>query len=140
SLDFRAQDPHGAYGNELLALRRGRYPSGSREVAVTDGVAKPLRLQLGSTPALDGHKRTVVGIVENPRKLSDEFALVSPSSAGTPDHVTVLVDASKDSIDSWLMGSAPGGKSTSPSAFTGSESRSGNQSAETLAMFSVGTV
>ena len=43
--------------------------------------------------ALDGRRRTVVGIVENPRNLSDEFALVSPSSAGRPDLVTVLVDA-----------------------------------------------
>jgi putative ABC transport system permease protein len=140
SLDFRAQDPNGPYASGLLGLRRGSYPKGPNQVALTDGAAELLRVGMGDTVALDGHKRTVVGIVENPRKLSDEFALVSPSSAGTPDHVTVLVDASKDSIDSWLMGSAPGGKSTSPSAFTGSESRSGNQSAETLAMFSVGTV
>ena len=52
------------------------------EVAVTDGVAKLLRLELGSTLALDGRRRTVVGIVENPRKLSDEFALVSPFVRG----------------------------------------------------------
>src|SRR5215203_2590854 len=60
SLDLRAQDPHGVFGSELLALRQGRYPNGPREVAVTDGVAKLLRLQLGSTLALDGHRRTVV--------------------------------------------------------------------------------
>src|SRR4029450_13053642 len=94
SLDYRAQDPKGVFASELLAVRQGRYPNGQREVAVTDGVAKLLRLKLGSTLALDGHGRTVVGIVENPRKLSDEFALVSPSSAGTFDAVTVLVDAS----------------------------------------------
>ena len=63
SLDFRAEDPNGAYGSELLALRHGRYPNGPREVAVTDGVVKVLGLQLGSTLALDGHRRTVVGIV-----------------------------------------------------------------------------
>src|SRR5262245_50079133 len=68
SLDFRAQDPNGAFGSELLALRRGRYPNGLHDVAVTDGVAKLLGLQLGSTLALDGDRRTVVGIVENPRK------------------------------------------------------------------------
>src|SRR5512133_3913712 len=95
TLDIRAQDPHGAFGSELLAIRSGRYPNGPREVAVTDGVAQLLRLHLGSTLALDGHSRTVVGIVENPRKLSDEFALVSPSSAGRSDSVTVLVDASR---------------------------------------------
>src|SRR5215211_1891807 len=29
TVDYRAQDPHGAYGSELLALRRGSYPTGS---------------------------------------------------------------------------------------------------------------
>ena len=82
--DLRAQDPAGAYGSELLAVSRGGYPVGRGQVAVTDGVADLLRLELGSTMALDGRRRTVVGIVENPRKLSDEFALVSPASAGTP--------------------------------------------------------
>jgi putative ABC transport system permease protein len=137
TLDFRAQDPHGAYGSELLALRRGRYPSGPREFAVTDGVAKLLRLELGSTLALDGHRRTVVGIIENPRKLSDEFALVSPSSAGAPEYVTVLVDASGASIDSFLDQSQ---RHSGPSAFTGSMSQSNNQETSTLAMFSVATV
>src|SRR5262245_13673951 len=100
TVDFRAQDPHGAYGSELLALRRGKYPAGPRQVAVTDGVAKLLQLDLGSTLALDGRRRTVVGIVENPRKLSDEFALVTPASAGAPDLVTVLVNSSRGSIES----------------------------------------
>ena len=62
-VDFRAQDPRGPYGHELLALRRGRYPAGTGQVAVTDGVAELLRLQIGSTVALDGRRRTVVGIV-----------------------------------------------------------------------------
>jgi putative ABC transport system permease protein len=136
TVDFRSQDPNGAYGSELLALRRGRYPTGPREVAVTDGVAKLLRLELGSTLALDVRRRTVVGIVENPRKLSDEFALVSPSSAGAPDHVTVLIDASHASIDSFRPSLGEPGES----AFAGSESRPTNRAADTLAMFSVSTV
>ena len=136
TVDFRAQDPDGAYGGELLALRRGSYPTGPRHVAVTDGVAKLLRLELGSTLALDGHRRTVVGIVENPRKLSDEFALVSPSSAGTPDHVTVLVDTNDASIESFRQSLGERGQSS----FTGSESRTNNRAADTLAMFSVATV
>jgi putative ABC transport system permease protein len=140
SLDFRAQDPHGAFGSELLALRQGRYPNGPREVAVTDGVAKLMRLQLGSTLALDGHQRTVVGIVENPRKLSDEFALVSPSSAGTSDSVTVLVDASRASIDSFLNSGTADPGDRRQSALMGTESQPGEQQAETLAMFSVATV
>jgi putative ABC transport system permease protein len=135
TVDFRAQNPHGPYGSELLALRQGSYPTGPRQVAVTDGVAKLLRLELGSTLALDGHRRTVVGIVENPRKLSDEFALVSLSSAGTADHVAVLVHASRASIDSF-RGPSDGG----PSTLTGTESQPKEQQAETLAMFSVATV
>jgi putative ABC transport system permease protein len=138
TLDFRAQDPHGAFGSELLAVRRGSYPTGPRQVAVTDGVAKLLRVGLGSTLALDGGRRTVVGIVENPRKLSDEFALVSPSSAGAPDHVTVLIHASGAAIDAFRP-ATPGGEEAQ-SAFTGSRSQANNQTANTLAMFSVATV
>jgi putative ABC transport system permease protein len=135
TVDFRAQDPDGPYGGELLALRRGRHPAGSDEAAVTDGVAELLRIEIGSTLALDGRPRTVVGIVENPRELSDEFALVPPASAGAPDHVTVLLDASERSISSFVDRSVADG-----SAFTGSEARPNDRAADTLAMFSVATV
>jgi putative ABC transport system permease protein len=134
-VDLRAQDPDGAYGSGLLALRRGRYPQGRYEVAVTDGVAKLLRLELGSTLALDGVRRTVVGIVENPRKLSDEFALVSPASAGAPDNVSVLVDASDTSVRSFPRSLGEG-----RSAFAGTMIRGNDLPANTLAMFSVATV
>jgi putative ABC transport system permease protein len=96
TVDYRSQVPGGVYTGELLALRRGQYPSGPREVAVTDGVAESLRLGIGSSLALDGRRRTVVGIVENPSKLSDEFALVSPSSA-RPDTVDAFVNGGDDS-------------------------------------------
>jgi putative ABC transport system permease protein len=134
-VEFRAQDPHGAYGGAHLALRRGDYPKGPGQVAITDGVATTLGLELGRTLALDGRRRTVVGIVENPGDLSDEFALVSPSSAGAPDHVTVLVDADAESVDTFTDGLAH-----DRFAFAGSEVRQSNRSADTLAMFSVATV
>ena len=101
-VEFRSQDPHGPYGDARLALRRGSYPQGPGQVAVTDGVATLLGLEIGDPLALDGRRRTVVGIVENPRDLSDEFALVSPSSAGAPDQVTVLVDAGAGSVDAFM--------------------------------------
>jgi putative ABC transport system permease protein len=134
TVDFRAQDPEGAYGAELLSLRRGRFPAGAGQVAVTDGVADLLRLELGSTLALDGARRTVVGIVENPRKLGDEFALVTPSAAGAPDHVAVLVGGSEAAVDAFRR-SLP-----ERSAFTGSLTRESDRAADTLAMFSVATV
>src|SRR5262245_53533644 len=140
SLDFRAQDPHGPYGSSLLAVRRGRYPKGPHEVAVTDGVAKLLRLDLGSTLALDHRRRTVVGIVENPRKLSDEFALVSPSSAARYDSISVLVKASRASVMAYVDNGPGASNDRSPSAFMGSDSRPNEQTAQPLAMFSVATV
>ena len=137
-MDYRSQDPGGAYGGELLALRQRQLPGGAREVAVTDGVAESLRLEIGSTLALDGRRRTVVGIVENPSKLSDEFALVSPSSASprpgrrarrrergvasTPSFDPSATAPARPSRAPWLAGNDVSG------------------AAETLAMFSVATV
>jgi putative ABC transport system permease protein len=134
TVEFRAQDPRGAYGSAMLALRRGSYPTGPSQVAVTDDVATVLGLEIGQTLALDGHRRTVVGIVENPRDLSDEFALVSPSAAGTPDTVSVLVDASSASVEAFFQ--AQGDRS----ALVGSKERGNDLPAPELAMFSVATV
>jgi putative ABC transport system permease protein len=137
SVDYRSEIPGGVYNGELLALRRGSYPVGRGQVAVTDGVAESLRLELGSTLALDGRRRTVVGIVENPSKLSDEFALVAPSSA-SPDRVTVLADG-VGSFESFMRSQDD---DRSRSAFTGNMIRGNDVSSatETLAMFSVATV
>jgi putative ABC transport system permease protein len=117
TVEYRSQSPRGAFGSTLLALRRGNYPVGGSEVAVTDGVADLFALEIGETLALDGGRRTIVGLVENPRDLSDEFALVSPASAGAPDNVTVLVDASAESVRSFIELLAD------RSVFTGSEAR-----------------
>ena len=134
TVDYRSQTPGGTYTGELLALRSGSYPVGPREVAVTDGVAEALRLEIGSTLALDGRRRTVVGIVENPSKLSDEFALVSPLSA-RPEAVDLFVHASIAEHDEFTG-------SLGSSAYSGSMLRGSDVSstAETLAMFSVATV
>ncbi len=133
-VDYRAQDPGGAFAGRLLALRRGHYPVGARQIAVTDGVARLLRLEIGSILALDGVRRTVVGIVENPRELSDEFALVPRSSAGEPEQVTLLVHASAGAIRAF-QDSLP-----QRSALVGIEARGNGQQASALAMFSVATV
>jgi putative ABC transport system permease protein len=135
-LDVRAQDPDGLYGDVLLALRQGSYPTSPDQVAVTDGVAELLRLEIGSTLALDGRRWKVVGIVENPRKLSDEFALVSPESGLAADRVSVLVDANEESLESFF-----GPEDNSLPAFAGA-SILGNDHPEgpVLAMFSVTTV
>ena len=137
TVDYRSQTPGGTYTGELLALRSGSYPVGPREVAVTDGVAESLRLEIGSTLALDGRRRAVVGIVENPSKLSDEFALVSSASAN-PEVVDLIVHASFAEHDSFV--GSLGDRAGSP--YTGSMLKGSDvsETAETLAMFSVATV
>jgi putative ABC transport system permease protein len=131
-VEFRSQNPRGPYAP--LALRRGSYPEGPSEVAVTDGVATLLRLEIGRTLALDGRRRTVVGIVENPRELSDDFALVTPSSAGAPETVTVYADADNEAFETFAR--AQGDRS----ALVGAQRRGSYQPAPELAMFSVATV
>ena len=88
-----AQDPHGPFGGPMLSLISGRYPSGADEVAVTSGVASQFHLRIGSTWRVAGVERQVVGIVENPQSLLDEFALVAPGQVPRPTQVVTLFDA-----------------------------------------------
>jgi putative ABC transport system permease protein len=97
TVDFRAQDPHGRYGAAMLRLLEGRYPTGAGDIAVTDEVAKTFKLHLGDRFDRDGHDRTVVGLVENPTDLLDEFTLVSPGQAGRPAKAVSSVEIEKPS-------------------------------------------
>ena len=94
TIEYRAENPHGPYSSPALALTQGHYPAGAGQVAVTSGIAQTLQLHIGSSLSLDGRHRVMAGIVENPTDLNDQFALVTPSSAGRPQTVTVLLDAS----------------------------------------------
>ena len=101
TLDYRAQDPAGAFSAPLLDLREGRYPTADGEIAVTDAVADTFGAGIGASFTLDGVPRTVVGVVENPSDLDDEFALLPPSALPNPDSVTMFVDASDAEVDSF---------------------------------------
>ena len=90
---LRAQNPHGPYGQPLLGLVSGRYPVGPGQVAVTSGLASDFHLTVGDVWHQGGQARRVVGIVENPQSLLDEFALVAPGQVTSPTQVTVLFDA-----------------------------------------------
>jgi putative ABC transport system permease protein len=90
---LRAQNPDGAFGQPMLSLVSGHYPSGPRQVALTSEVASELHLKAGDTWRADGSARRVVGIVTNPQNLLDEFALVAPGQVSAPTLVTVLFDA-----------------------------------------------
>jgi putative ABC transport system permease protein len=89
---LRSQDPHGRYGDPMLQLLSGSYPTGSDQIAVTPGLASELNVAVGDTWPQGG--KTVVGIVQNPQSLLDEFALVPPGQVTHPSEVNVLFDAS----------------------------------------------
>jgi putative ABC transport system permease protein len=91
--NLRAQNPHGPFGQPMLSLVSGHYPTEPGQVAVTDGVASAFNLKIGDVWHQDGTARQVVGIVQNPQSLLDEFALVVPGQVRAPARVTVLFDA-----------------------------------------------
>lgn len=93
TFDLRAQDPRGDFGSSLLSLVSGNYPNHANEVAVTSGVATLLDLRIGGHWHVGGVSRRVVGIVQNPEDLLDQFALVIPGQVAHPDEVRVLFDA-----------------------------------------------
>lgn len=92
AVDVRAVPPRGSYSAPMLRLDAGRYP-GPGQVAVTSGVAAIYRLHIGSAWRTGGRWLRVVGVVENPADLQDEFALVAPGQVRNADEVTILFDA-----------------------------------------------
>ena len=91
--DLRAQNPRGPFGQPMLSLVSGQYPVGAGQVALTGGVASSLNLKVGDIWHQAGQFRRIVGIVENPQSLLDEFALVAPGQVAQPTQATVLFDA-----------------------------------------------
>ncbi len=105
--ELRSQDPHGPYGGPMLQLVSGHYPTGPGETALTSGLASELHLGVGDTWT-EGDRK-VVGIVQNPQSLLDEFALVVPGQVTDPTSVDVLFNA--PGVDPGRIGSnvsAPG--------------------------------
>jgi putative ABC transport system permease protein len=112
AFDLRSQSPHGPFGQPLLSLVSGSYPTTASQVAVTSGVATDFSLRVGSRWTTGGISRTVTGIVQNPQSLLDEFALVIPGQVTHPDQVTALFDAGKTSPDT-ISALLPQGSSVS---------------------------
>ena len=92
TVDLRDQAPGGRFDGGTLRLDSGRYPAGSREVAVTRSTARLFGLEIGSSWTANGRTRRVVGIVENPLDLLDQFALVAPGQLAAPTSVSILTD------------------------------------------------
>lgn len=95
TFQLRSQNPHGEFSEPMLALVSGRYPTTGNEVALTPDLANSLNLKIGGIFNLGGVSRRVVGVVENPQRLLDQFALVLPGQITAPTTVTVLFDIPK---------------------------------------------
>lgn len=76
TVDARVQDPANPISGPLIGLVEGRYPTTADEIAVSARSAIG-DTAIGATTVLGGQSLTVVGIVENPRKLSEGFALLT---------------------------------------------------------------
>lgn len=114
ALDLRAQDPHGPYGGGRLRLLDGRWPGSPGEIALTRSAAQELRTGLGRTVTAAGQRLAVVGLVENPARLADTFALAaSPGPDGTrvagrpATSVDLLADTSPEALTAFRQGGFP---------------------------------
>ncbi len=97
--DIRAELPAGPYSRPMLRLDAGRYPAAG-QVSVTSGVATIYRLRIGSVWHEGGSALRVVGIVENPGNLQDQFALVAPGQLAHAQQIDVLFDATSRQLRS----------------------------------------
>src|SRR5262249_17911725 len=89
-VQLRAQNPARPSGQPTLALVSGHSPRGAGQVALTSQVAALYDTHAGGIWRQGGRARRVVGIVDNPGNLADEFALVALGQVGVPAEVTVL--------------------------------------------------
>ena len=102
TVDVRSQRPGGLFSSPMLRLDAGRYPAPG-QVAVTSGVAVIYQLHIGSSWRDGARVLRVVGIVENPANLQDQFALVAPGQITRADQTTVLFDATVQQIRAFRL-------------------------------------
>jgi putative ABC transport system permease protein len=106
-VEVRSQDPAGRLGASMIALDDGRYPSAAGEVALTDDTAALLAVSIGDVFDLGNERMTVVGVVENPDALDDEFALVPPLTGGAPQSARILLDSDDARVDAFQPSPEP---------------------------------
>src|SRR5205807_2549531 len=110
TVDLRAQDPNGRHRHPTVRLLAGRYPTGPGDVAVTHRVASIFSLHIGDPWLEGGRPLRVVGLVENPQDLLDQFALVPVGQVDPPATVTIVLDTAAPGLGSFRV---PSGTSLS---------------------------
>jgi putative ABC transport system permease protein len=118
TFQLRAQNPAGPFGQPMLSLVSGHYPTGPGQVALTSDLARELGLTTGGVWRQGGGApaRQVTGIVQNPQDLVDEFALVAPGQVTHPTQVTLLFNA--HGVDPSQIGPAVQSRATAASQNT----------------------
>ena len=118
-VDVRVVDPMNAVTGPLIAVVEGRLPVAKTEVAVTDRAVLDGG-EVGAVLVIDGSEVTVVGVVENPTRLSDEFVLASsPEQFGDAEISTrFLVDADPADVQFPGLGSVNRSTAGGPSVQT----------------------
>ena len=76
-IELRSQNPNGPYLRQTLALVSGHYPAGTSQVALTSQVAALYNVGIGDLWHGGSRSWRVVGMVEDPDNLLDQFALVA---------------------------------------------------------------
>jgi putative ABC transport system permease protein len=137
TIDLRSESPEGRV-RAPYRIVTGRRPTGPDEVALTRGTASVLRLSIGETWRVDGHERRVVGLVENPSDLHDQFALVAPGQLPAPESTNVVVSGSAANLRSLALPS--GTPAGTESETFGSGAVAGVLALGTLGLLFVGLV
>ena len=120
SVQLRAENPHGRYNSPLLGLVSGTYPAGPGQVALTSQIASRYNAHVGGTWHAGGTTWRVTGIVQNPSKLSDKFALVAPGQVTHPSQVTMLLGpAAAQAIGGGTVPGVRAATVTLPNGFSG---------------------
>jgi putative ABC transport system permease protein len=107
SVELRSIERDGAFSGPMVSVVEGRRPGAGSEVALTEGAAADLDTAVGAQVEIGRRSYEVVGIVENPADLDDEYALVLPGD-DSPESVTVLVEADREHADRFRPTVTPG--------------------------------
>lgn len=100
SVEMRSFDPRGTTTSALVTLVDGRYPRGLDEVAGTIRQIERLGVSLGDTITLSGVRYELVGVVENPERLSEQFFLTVPGRLDA-ERARIFVSATDEQVQSF---------------------------------------
>ena len=139
SLDLRAQDPNGKFAHTTLRLLTGRYPTGAGDIAMTRNAAATFNVHVGDRFVENGHARRVVGLVEDPLDLNEQFALVAPGQANPPLEMTILFNASEQQVSAFRPSGAATGIGTR-GTLNATAAAAAMLAAETIGLLFVGLV